>query len=209
DPSAPQGSYTYTSRQSNGVNTTPSATGLIVNVDTTPPAAPGTPDLQAGSDTFGVGGTGTSSDNITNAGSRAFDIPTTTNGIRVGLYHGATLAAFGTGNGGTLTLTDTSSPGDATYSYTARQVDDAGNFAASGGLNVTIDMTATAAGVPDLKPTSDSGPSNSDNYTNASSRAFDIPTTENGSLVELYRGATFIASTTGTGGTVTLTDNSS
>ena len=209
DPSAPQGVYVYTSRQSNGVNSTDSATGLTVTVDTTPPAAPGTPDLQAGSDTFGVGGTGTNSDNITSAGSRAFDIPTTINGVRVELYRGATMVAFGTGNGGTLTLTDTSSPGDNTYSYTARQVDDAGNFAASGGLSVTIDTTATAAGIPDLQPGSDSGPSNSDNYTKAASRSFDIPSTENGSLVELYRGATFIASTTGNGGTVTLTDNSS
>src|SRR5205807_7045913 len=128
---------------------------------------------------------------------------------RVELYRDSALAAFGTGNGGTLMLTDTSTPGDATYSYTARQVDDAGNFAASSGLNVKIDTTGTAAGIPDLQAGSDSGPSNIDNYTNASSRSFDIPTTENGSLVELYRGATLITSTTGTGGTVTLTDNSS
>jgi len=176
-------------------------------VDTTPPAAPGTPDLQAGSDTFGAGGTGTNSDNITSASSRSFDIPSTLNGIRVELYRDATMVAFGTGNGGTLTLTDTSAPGDNTYSYTARQVDDAANFASSAGLSVTIDTTATAAGIPDLQAGSDSGPSNSDNYTNAASRSFDIPTTENGSLVELYRDATLITSTTGNGGPVTLTDN--
>jgi|GEM_PF-958927 len=207
DPSAPQGTYVYTSRQSNGVNSTDSATGLTVVVDTTPPAAPGTPDLQAGSDTFGVGGTGTNSDNITNASSRSFDISGTTNGVRVELYRGATFIGFTTGNGATVTITDSTSPGDNTYSYTARQVDDAGNFAASSGLNVTIDTTSTAAGVPDLQAGSDSGPSNTDNYTNAASRSFDIPSTENGSLVELYRGATLITSTTGTGGTVTLIDN--
>ncbi len=208
DPSAPQGVYVYTSRQSNGVNSTDSATGLTVTVDTTAPAAPGTPDLQSGSDTFGVGGTGTNSDNITSAGSRTFDIPNTLNGVRVELYRGATFIGFTTGNGATVTITDSTSPGDNTYSYTARQVDDAGNFAASGGLSVTIDTNATAAGVPDLQAASDSGPSSTDNYTNAASRSFDIPTTENGSLVQLYRGATLIASTTGTGGTVTLTDNS-
>ena len=207
DPSAPAGTYTYTSRQTNGLgNSTSSASALTVTIDTTPPAAPGTPNLQDGSDTFGVGGTGTNTDNITKAASRSFDVTGTSSGVTVQLYRDATLVDSTPGTGGTVVLTDATSPGNNTYAYTARQVDTAGNFAASGALNVTIDMTATAAGVPDLKPASDSGVNN-DDITNVVSRSFDIPSTENGSLVELYRGATFITSTTGNGGTVTLIDN--
>ena len=206
DPSAPAGTYTYTSRQTNGIgNATSSAAALTVVIDTTPPFAPGTPDLQAASDSFGS--TGSNTDNITNVASRSFDIPSTTNLVRVELYQGATMVVFGTGNGATLTLVDSSTNGDNTYAYTARQVDTAGNFAASGALNVTIDMTATAAGVPDLKPASDSGVSNTDNNTNVVSRSFDIGSTQNGSLVELLRGGAPVASTTGTGVTVTLIDN--
>ena len=173
----------------------------------TPPAAPGTPDLQAGSDTFGVGGTGTNTDNNTNAASLSFDVGGTTGGVTVQLYRGATLVDS-TAGGGTVVLTDATAPSGSIFAYTARQVDPAGNSTSSlTGLNVTVDRTATAAGVPDLKPASDSGVNNSDNITNVVSRSFDIPSTENGSLVELYRGATFITSTTGNGGTVTLIDN--
>src|SRR5207249_4359611 len=94
---------------------------------------------------------------------------------------------------------------DNTYSYSARQTDAAGNSSTSSGLNVTIDTTNTPA-IPDLQAGSDSGASNSDNITKTSPLLFDIVNTENGATVELYRGVTFVASTTGTGGTVTLSD---
>src|SRR2546430_13457821 len=77
---------------------------------------------------------------------------------------------------------------------------------------LVIDTTSPTATKPDLKATSDSGSDQTDNVTNAAaanSRVFDITPTENGSLVELYRGATFVASAPGNGGLVTLTDPTS
>jgi CSLREA domain-containing protein len=196
---AADGPYTYTARQTNALgNSTSSASGLIVNLDTTAPAAPGTPDLTTDS------GANTT-DNLTNATTPSFDISGTLTGTTVQLYRDATLVNSGAGNNGTVPLTDPLSPGETTFSYTARNVDAAGNFSASAGLSVTFDRTSTAS-TPDLQAGSDSGPSSTDNITNASSLAFDIASTENGATVELLRGATSVANTTGTGGTVTLSD---
>ncbi|MDT5060593.1 MAG: trimeric autotransporter adhesin, partial [Acidobacteriota bacterium] len=196
------GTYAYSSRQTNPTGTsTSSLSSLNVTIDTIPPAsAPATPDLQAGSDS------GVNTDNITNAASRSFDIAGTLNGTLVELYRDGNLVASITGNGATVVLTDTTTPGDGTYAYTARHTDVAGNFVSSAALNVTIDTTATTPTTPDLQAASDSGASNTDNVTNSVSRSFDIASTENGALVELYRDATFVASTTGNGATVTLID---
>ncbi|HWW77399.1 MAG TPA: Ig-like domain-containing protein, partial [Pyrinomonadaceae bacterium] len=173
-----------------------------VVLDTTAPAAPSVPDLQAASDSGA-----SSTDNITNASSRAFDIGGTTNGTTVQLYRGATLVASAAGNGSTVTITDSASVPDTTYNYTARQVDTAGNFADSSALPVTLD-TVSAPSVPDLQAGSDSGASSTDNITKTTPRAFDIASTETGATVELLRGGSPIANTTGTGATVTLSDSS-
>lgn len=220
DPSAPQGTYVYKSRVSNGANTTDSATTLTVVVDTTPPAAPGTPDLQAGSDTFGAGTTGTNTDNITNAATRMFDVAFTAEaGSTVTLLRGGSPVVLGTptaaGDSSPKTLTDTDSisgnPATA-YLYTVRQTDAAGNFTDSAvALSVTFD-TISAPAVPDLQAGSDSGSSSTDNITKTTPRAFDITGTENGSNVELLRdtvptsGAVVVTSGAGNGGTLVLSD---
>ncbi|PYS45741.1 MAG: hypothetical protein DMF68_21340 [Acidobacteria bacterium] len=200
--------YSYATRQTNAVATTPSASALNVTIDTTPPTAPSTPDLQATSDS------GVNNDNITNKTTRVFDVAGTTTGVTVELYRGVTLVDSTSGNGATVQLTDSTSPADGTYNYTARQVDGAGNASSnSAPLSVTIDTTTTAS-VPDLQAASDSGASNTDNITNKTPRVFDITNTETGATVELLRdddGAgpnppVVVNSTTGNGATVQLTD---
>src|SRR5207237_4213028 len=80
---------------------------------------------------------------------------------------------------------------DGSFSLTAKATDTAGNTSvASGSLSVTIDTSAPAApSTPDLKASSDSGSSNSDDITNDSTPSFD-GTAENGSSVQLFDGAT-------------------
>src|SRR5262249_11187635 len=92
---------------------------LSITVDTSE-TAPGTPDLQAGSDS------GTSStDNLTNLTNLSFDISCTT-GDSVTLLDGGSPLNSGTCAGGTVTISSGSlSPGSHTIA--ARQTDAAGN----------------------------------------------------------------------------------
>ena len=212
----PAGLRNYTSRQTNGGSSTSSTGSLNVTFDRTAPAAPGTPNLQDGSDTFGVGTSGTNSDNITNAATRAFDviIVAEANSTVTLLRNNAPVPGAGataSGASSPVTLTDSNTPIDAVYLYSVVQTDAAGNTSAeSATLSVTLDRT-DAPNTPDLQAASDSfGASttgtNSDNLTRTTPRSFDITGTESGALVELLRAGGSITSTTGTGGTVTLTD---
>jgi len=205
----PAGLRNYTSRQTNGGSSTSSTGSLGVTFDRTAPAAPGTPDLQAGSDSGA-----NPADNITKATSRLFDVAFTAelNSTVTLLRNGAPVTgATASGASSPQTLTDSDVIADNVYLYTVRHTDAAGNSSTSvTALSVTFDTTSVA-NTPDLQAASDSfgantTGTNSDNLTKTTPRLFDITGTENGALVELLRGGASIASTTGTGGTVTLTD---
>lgn len=180
-------------------------TDFSINIDTSAPAAPNTPDLQAGSD-LGI----SSTDNITSDVSPSFTINGVETGTRVELLRNGSVVATNANAGSTsITLTDPSAP-NGTFSYTARQTDDAENVSpVSGSLSVTIDGAAPAApSTPDLQAGSDTGASSTDNITSDTSPSFDIASTENGATVELLRNGSVVASGTGNGGTLTLTDPS-
>ncbi|WP_337842696.1 Ig-like domain-containing protein [Rheinheimera sp.] len=151
-------------------------------IDTTAPNAPSTPDLAAGSDSGA-----SSSDNITND-----TTPTLTgvaeSGSTVTLYDtdGTTALGSATATGGAWSITAAPALSEGSHTLTAKALDAAGNESvASAGLTVTIDSTAPAAPtVPTLDAGSDTGSSNSDNLTNASSLDF-TGTAEAGSTVAL------------------------
>ncbi len=113
---------------------------LSITVDNTPPAAPSTPDLAAGSDTGN-----SSSDDVTDDTTPTFTgtaeanatVRVYANGVEVG-----STTADGSGN---WSLT-TSALAAGTYSVTARAEDTAGNLgAASSALSVTINSAPTAS----------------------------------------------------------------
>jgi CSLREA domain-containing protein len=210
-----EGAHNYTARQTNGVTPSSQSAPLQVTFDRTAPPAPGTPDLQAASDTFGAGTGGTNTDNITNAGTRLFDVVITPEAnSTVTLLRGgnAVTGSTVTGDSSPKTLTDAEAIADNTYQYTVRHTDAAGNSSVSASaLSVTLDTTVSA-NAPDLQAASDSfgagtTGTNSDNITKTTPRSFDVTGTENGSNVELLRDNVSIAFTGGTGGTVTLVDS--
>ncbi len=136
------GTYSFTAVQWDAAGNGPSAasSALSVTIDTTVPAAPSAPDLQAGSDT------GTSStDNITADTTPTFGgtAPATT---QVDLYAGATLVGSTTSDGaGAWTITSSALTA-GTYLFTAKAVGLYGSSAASTGLSVTI-YTALAVAI--------------------------------------------------------------
>jgi len=176
-------------------NTSGFSAPLFVTIDTTAPAKPGTPVLNAGSDS------GTLGDNITNDAT-----PTVSGmadaGTTVILYDGSTaLGSVMAGNDGRWSITSpTLSSG--THVLTVKATDTAGNTsAASEPLNVTIDTTAPAApSVPDLRASSDSGISDSDNITADTMPVF-TGTAEAGATVTLYAGGTVLGSAVAVDGT--------
>src|SRR5262249_16874917 len=156
--------YPYQARHTDAAgNSSDSAAALNVTIDTTNVAS--TPDLQAGSDSFGAGTTGTNSDNLTRTTPRLFDIGATETGATVELLRDANPIDSTTGTRGCVPLTDSTALGDGPYSYQTRQTDLAGNVNTSAGLTVTIDTTGDAPGTPDLQAGSDAGSSNTDNRT--------------------------------------------
>lgn len=179
-----------------------SRTGTSTNISVAP-ATPAAPDLIASSDT----GT-SSSDNVTASSAPTFALSGLTSGASVALLRdgASTPVATGTASGTTLQLTD---PGasDGAHSYAVRQTLNGQTSATSTALAVVIDTIApVAASTPDLQAGSDSGSSNSDNITRAASRVFDIGGTEAGASVVLLRNGAAVASATGNGGSITLTD---
>ena len=108
---------------------------LGVTIDTAAPAAPGAPDLQAGSDS-GV----SSTDNITNDSTPTIDITSTDTFYR--LERGGTQVS---GDYATGAFTS-AAQGDGAYTFATRAVDAAGNVSAAGaGLGVTIDTVGLSA----------------------------------------------------------------
>lgn len=186
------------------------------------PAAPGTPNLDDASDTGP-----NNSDDITSDTTPTFTINGVTSGATVKLYRdddGAggnppAVVQTGIAAGTSIQLTDPNAPASATpYLYSATQtLSGAPESNQSGQLSVTVNTSAPGVpSNPDLQDTvsSDSGASQTDNYTNSNTRVFDVATSETGSTVELLRdtvpstGAVVVTSAAGNGsGTIQLTDS--
>jgi len=194
------GNHTITASQTSTVESAQSS-GLLVVIDTSE-VAPGTPDLDAASDSGD-----SNTDNDTNDDTPTFTI-SCTSGDTVELRNSNTTVASGTCVGGTISLTS-SALSDGGKTIRARQIDTAGNTSAnSSNLSVTIDTAAPGApNAPNLEPTSDSGTSNTDNITNDTTPTFDIGGCTNGNMLKLYDGVTFLGSVGCAGGAELITSS--
>src|SRR5207249_9923049 len=103
DPAAlADGPYSYTTRQTDIAGNVATSSALIVTMDTTSPATPGAPDLQAGSDS------GVNNDNITKTTPRLFDIAFTAEaGSTVELLRNGTPVTSATTSGASSPVTHT------------------------------------------------------------------------------------------------------
>ena len=198
-PTLSDGPHIITASETDTAGNTGS-TSVNLTLDTVAPAAPGTPDLQAASDSGA-----SSADNITNVSLPAFS-GTGENGATVTLRDGSTTIGTGTVTAGTWSITATTALHEGANAITAVQTDVAGNTSvASTPLNVTLDTTAPAApGAPDLLPSSDSGASSTDNITKVSLPVFS-GIGENGATVTLLDGSTTIGTGTVAGGNWSIT----
>ncbi len=163
-------SHSITARARDNAGNTSSSLGLIVIVDTTPPPAPGVPDLAEVSDTGS-----SNSDNITSNKNPKFT-GTCTHGDTLMLHSSilGNLTPVGDCISGSFEITLSSQLSDGTHTITATETDIAGNVSpVSGGLNVTVDTSEPSApGTPNLTAGSDSGRSNSDDITNDTNPRF-------------------------------------
>jgi hypothetical protein len=172
-------------------NVGPVSSPLVVSIDTTPPAAPSAPDLDALSDS-GI----SISDNITNDDRPVFS----------GFAEpGAIIEVFdGDSSVGIVTATDTGTWSVAagpfvagSHSISARTRDAAGNSSGSSNpVVVTVDLAAPSApGIPNLDSDSDGGVSHSDRLTSDTTPTI-RGVAEPAAGVRLFEGAILLGSTT-------------
>ena len=186
-----------TAPSSAGVNTFTtqsriSDTGTLTNITTSPTvtlsvAAPGTPDMTAGTDT------GTSNtDNITSNTTPSFTV-SCISGDTVTLYDNVTSIGSGTCSSSTVTITSSTLSEGVHSSINAKQ----NGSVASSNLSITIDTTApTAPGTaPDMTAGSDTGSSSIDNITSTTTPTFTGSCTT-GDIVNIYAGATLVGTAT-------------
>ncbi len=165
-------------------------------IDIIAPGAPGTPDLQAASDS----GSSTT-DNITSDNTPSFDVVCTELSSTITLYSDNPAANTNVGSVfcnsiATKTLT-TGTLNDGTHNLTAAQVDLAGNASTqSAALTVEIDTAMTTPTLGSI--TSDSGSSSTDYITNDQTLIF-TGTAEANSSVELFIDAVSITTVTANG----------
>ncbi len=184
--------YSYTAKQSFGTDTSVASTALPVLITIIPDA----PVLDPASDS------GTPGDGITNDTSPTFNITNVVNTATVKLFRDGVEVASNAAAGTTIQLTDPSAP-NGTFTYTAKQIFNAVTSDASAGTSITITIKPSA---PDLDAASDSGVSNTDNYTNDATPSFTINGVINGANVELLRDGTSVANGTAAGTSIQLTD---
>ncbi len=167
---------------------------LSVTVDTSVPAQPAAPDLEAGSDS-GI----SSTDNLTNLNAPAFSGLVEPNAL-VRLYSDGLLVGQGLATAaGDWEIT--SQPlTDGVHNMTAVVEDVAGNVSpASDPLAVTIDTVAPQRPTLDLQAADDTGLSDHDNITDLTTLRLDV-TAEAGATVVLLDGQAAIAGQTFTMG---------
>lgn len=165
------------------------------------PNTPSTPDLNVSSDTGS-----SNTDNITNNATPTFS-GTAEAGATVELYSGTTLlGSTSTDISGNWSITSSTLSG--TVSITAKALVTGGyQSTTSASLSVTIDTTApNTPSTPDLDSSSDSGSSNTDNFTNDATPTLS-GTAESGSTVTLYDtdGTTVLGTGIATGGNYAIT----
>ncbi len=159
-----------------------------VEIDLTPPGAPGTPDLAAASDTGAL-----NADNITKTTTPTFT-GSAEAGATVSLFDGATQIGSALADGAGLWAIVSSALTPGAHAITARATDAAGNTGvASAALSVTIDTSASAPTGLDMQAASDRGTSNTDNVTNLSTPNI-LGKGEIGATVTLFRAGAAIGS---------------
>ncbi len=184
---------------------------LLVSGAAEQTAAPGTPDLLAGSDTGS-----SSTDDITrlnnyDTGTLQFKVTGTINGATVRLYHGQDMIGQGTENDGDgeIIITTDGDPDHILnngYNYVTARQEVSGKLesAASPDLEIMIDTVAPAVpNDPDLQAGSDLGSSSTDNITKDNTPTFDISGVSGGDYFRFYRGTTQISGNYETGSTYT------
>jgi len=183
-------------------NVSPISLTLTITIDLTAPGVPGTPGLDASSNS------GVTTDNITNDNTPTFVGTAETYSI-ISLYSGAALVATTTTNIFGIWSATASILSEGINTITAIATDVAGNtnITASPALVVTIDITPPPTPLaPDLDAGSDTGVSSIDNVTGDNSPTF-TGAAESGSTVKLYNGATEIGSSIATAGSWTITSS--
>ncbi|HVT88475.1 MAG TPA: M36 family metallopeptidase [Tepidisphaeraceae bacterium] len=174
------GTVPIVARQTVGVVSSGDSPALSVTIDSTPPTAPGAPDLQTVSDS------GTSStDNITNVKTPVFTISASP----YFRFYRDNLQTSGDYQAGTSYMMP--SQADGTHDYGVAAVDVAGNISSlSAVLSVTIDTIAPAVpAMPDLRNVDDSGASNTDNVTRVVVPTLDLSATDSGNLHLIFDGS--------------------
>ena len=165
---------------------------LAVTVDSTSPAAPSTPDLDALTDT------GDDTDNITSITTPTIN-GTAEADSAIELFDGATSLGTTTADGSGNWSIDSSELADGVHQLTVTATDDAGNVSSpSAALQVTIDSTTPDAPVSlALDPASDTGTAD-DDLTGDTTPTIN-GTAEAGSKVELFDGVSPLGDTTADG----------
>lgn len=162
-----------------------------IEFDSTPPVAPNIPDLLASSDTGS-----SSTDNITRDQQPVFDLTGIEPRAVVQLFRDGMMVAEATAgaNGGSVTLADTGGLAGAVpfgeYSYTALQIDRAGNVGSLSAplvVRITdIDDPALDPNVPILLTSSDTGASSTDGITSDNTPTFQL-NVSGGQQIRLFR----------------------
>ena len=160
---------------------------VSITIDTT--VSPSVPDMASASD-YGSSNT----DNVTKATAPTFTGKTEA-GATIKLFDGAMQVGSAKANSTGAWSIKSSVLTEGVHALTTQVTDVAGNTsAASTALSVTIDTKApTPPTIPDLRSTTDSGASNSDNITNVTTPTF-VGTAEANATVTLYEGAKALGS---------------
>jgi DNA-binding beta-propeller fold protein YncE/subtilisin-like proprotein convertase family protein len=195
------GTYSYTASQTDAAgNVSPISAALNVTIVTGPVTfVPGTPHLQAGSDSGP-----SNSDDITNVTAPYFDEAPVQFGVTVELIRDGTVVNTRSGPGA---IQDPGILSDGMHTYQAREVDIAGNVGPlSGSVIVTVLTKVTTPGTPVLDPRSDSGVKG-DDITKVTNPYVDVSGIEAKATVQLLRNGIVVASlTSAAGGNVVIQD---
>ncbi len=174
DPSAPNGTFTYTAKQIFSAVTSDASDGTSITITIKPNA----PDLDAASDSGP-----SSADNYTSDATPTFTIGGVINGANVELLRDGTSVANGTAVGTSIQITD---PGalDGLHTYKARQTVGITLSPDSDGLDVTIDTSISQPSTPDLITADDSN-INNDDVTSKTTPTF-TGTADPNTVVQLF-----------------------
>ncbi|SMF20524.1 Ig-like domain-containing protein [Tistlia consotensis] len=178
---------------------------FTITVDTTAPVQPGTPDLDAASDTGS-----SSTDNLTNDTTPTFTGTAEADSTVTVLSDGSSIGTATADGSGNWTFTPGSAISEGTHSITVTATDAFGNVSvASAALSITIDTTGPSApGTPDMTAGSDSGSSSTDNITNDTTPTFTGSGAVAGTTVTLLSDGSSVGTTTADGsGNWTITSS--